>query len=60
MRMADIPYMNLAGEDLNPDRGHVFHVTFPKDWKTSDVIAIFANSVGGVQGRNSQILLNSC
>ena len=37
MKIADIPYMNLAGEDLKPDRGHVFHITFPSEWKTSDI-----------------------
>ena len=49
MRMADIPYLNLDGVDIEPERGHVFHVTFPKEWKTSDVAAIFSGSVGGVQ-----------
>ena len=37
MKMTDIPYMNLAAEDLQPDRGHVFHLTFPKEWKTADI-----------------------
>ena len=37
MKIADIPYMNLAGDDLSPERSHVFHVEFPKEWKTSDL-----------------------
>ena len=37
MRIADIPYMNLAGEDLKPDRDHVFHISFPAEWKTADI-----------------------
>ena len=49
MRMADIPYLNLEGVDIEPERDHVFQVTFPKEWKTSDVAAIFSASVGPVQ-----------
>jgi len=41
MRINDIPYINLAGDDLVPDRGHVFHITFPKEWKSSDIIHLF-------------------
>ena len=37
MKIADIPYMNLAGDDLCPERAHVFHVQFPKEWKTADL-----------------------
>eukprot|EP00092_Neocalanus_flemingeri_P106421 GFUD01136549.1.p1 GENE.GFUD01136549.1~~GFUD01136549.1.p1 ORF type:complete len:612 (+),score=182.67 GFUD01136549.1:44-1879(+) len=43
MRIADIPYMNLAGEDLKPDRGHVFHITFPAEWKTADLVHLFSS-----------------
>jgi len=42
MKIADIPYMNLTGEDLKPERSHVFHVQFPKEWKTSDIIHLFS------------------
>jgi len=42
MKIADIPYMNLAGEDLKPDRGHVFHITFPSEWRTSDIVHLFS------------------
>jgi len=41
MKISDIPYMNLAGEDLKPERAHVFHVQFPKEWKTQDLIHLF-------------------
>jgi len=42
MRIADIPYMNLAGEDLKPDRDHVFHISFPAEWKTADIVHLFS------------------
>jgi len=42
MKIADIPYMNLAGEDLKPERSHVFHVTFPEQWKTADLVHLFS------------------
>ncbi|GAB6021420.1 Poly(A)-specific ribonuclease pnldc1 [Chamberlinius hualienensis] len=42
MLVQDIPYMNLADEDVKPNRDHVFHVRFPKDWKTSDLIQLFS------------------
>ncbi|TRY79724.1 hypothetical protein TCAL_13099 [Tigriopus californicus] len=48
MRIADIPYMNLAGEDISPNRDHVFHVTFPSEWKTSDLVNLFS-AFGNVQ-----------
>ncbi|XP_013416791.1 poly(A)-specific ribonuclease PARN-like [Lingula anatina] len=41
-RVQDIPYMNLAGPDLQPSRDHVFHLSFPKEWKTSDISQLFA------------------
>ncbi|KAK7502466.1 hypothetical protein BaRGS_00006419, partial [Batillaria attramentaria] len=42
MRIADIPYMNLTGSDLDPNRDHVFHITFPKEWRSSDINHLFA------------------
>ncbi|XP_064601718.1 poly(A)-specific ribonuclease PARN-like [Liolophura sinensis] len=42
MRVVDIPYMNLAGPDLEPNRDHVFHVSFPKEWKGSDIFQLFS------------------
>ena len=45
MKIADIPYMNLAGEDLKPDRGHVFHITFPAEWRTSDIGEEFVTNI---------------
>uniref|UniRef100_T1JBS2 Poly(A)-specific ribonuclease PARN n=1 Tax=Strigamia maritima TaxID=126957 RepID=T1JBS2_STRMM len=41
MRVQDIPYINLNGEDELPPRTHVFHVKFPKEWKTSDLVQLF-------------------
>lgn len=42
MRVADIPYMNLSGEDIQPDRSHVFHIQFPGEWKRSDLDLLFS------------------
>ncbi|XP_052769212.1 poly(A)-specific ribonuclease PARN-like isoform X2 [Mya arenaria] len=42
MRSQDIPYMDLTAPDLNPSRDHVFHITFPTEWKTSDISALFS------------------
>ncbi|XP_048350250.1 poly(A)-specific ribonuclease PARN isoform X2 [Sphaerodactylus townsendi] len=41
MRVMDIPYLNLEGPDLEPKRDHVLYVTFPKEWKTSDLYQLF-------------------
>ncbi|XP_041959548.1 poly(A)-specific ribonuclease PARN isoform X1 [Alosa sapidissima] len=42
MRIIDIPYLNLSGPDLQPKRDHVLYVTFPKEWKTSDLYQLFS------------------
>ncbi|XP_063171077.1 poly(A)-specific ribonuclease PARN [Candoia aspera] len=42
MRVMDIPYLNLEGPDLQPKRDHVLYVTFPKEWKTSDLYQLFS------------------
>lgn len=42
MRILDIPYLNLGGPDVPPNREHVFHITFPTDWKTQDLLTLFA------------------
>lgn len=41
MRIADIPYLNLDGPDLEVSRDHVFHITFPKEWRMSDLHSLF-------------------
>ncbi|CAL1547260.1 unnamed protein product [Lymnaea stagnalis] len=41
MRIADIPYLNLDGPDLEVSRDHVFHITFPKEWRISDLQSLF-------------------
>ncbi|XP_063284911.1 poly(A)-specific ribonuclease PARN isoform X2 [Pelobates fuscus] len=48
MRIMDIPYLNLEGPDLQPKRDHVLHVTFPKEWKTSDLYQLFS-AFGNIQ-----------
>ncbi|XP_014664597.1 PREDICTED: poly(A)-specific ribonuclease PARN-like isoform X2 [Priapulus caudatus] len=42
MMVVDIPYMNLVGADLKPNRDHVFHVSFPASWRTSDIVQLFS------------------
>ncbi|PSN44566.1 Poly(A)-specific ribonuclease PARN [Blattella germanica] len=42
MRVQDCPYIDLAGQDPVPPRGHVFFISFPKEWKTSDIIQLFS------------------
>uniref|UniRef100_K1R7D7 Poly(A)-specific ribonuclease PARN n=1 Tax=Magallana gigas TaxID=29159 RepID=K1R7D7_MAGGI len=42
MRISDIPYLDLAGDDVLPSRDHVFHVTFPKEWKAPDLYQLFS------------------
>ena len=39
---SDISYINLAAEDIVPYRSHVFHLTFPAEWKTADIIHLFS------------------
>ncbi|XP_073447184.1 poly(A)-specific ribonuclease PARN isoform X2 [Aquarana catesbeiana] len=48
MRVMDIPYLNLEGPDLLPKRDNVLHVTFPKEWKTSDLYQLFS-AFGNIQ-----------
>ena len=40
--------MDLAGEDLKPSRDHVFHLRFPKEWKTQDLKQLFQEQFGDV------------
>ena len=42
MKTIDLPYLNLAGADLSPNRDHVFFVTFPRSWKSSDLRQLFS------------------
>lgn len=42
MRIIDVPYMNLDGADLVPSREHVFHVTFPTEWRSNDLVQLFS------------------
>ncbi|XP_006617598.1 poly(A)-specific ribonuclease PARN-like isoform X1 [Apis dorsata] len=41
-RLKDVPYINLVGDDPNPSRDHVFHLTFPKEWKFNDISHLFS------------------
>lgn len=41
MMSQDIPYFNLDGDDLVPDRNHVFHITFPREWTQNDIRELF-------------------
>nr|XP_054763841.1 poly(A)-specific ribonuclease PARN-like [Lytechinus pictus] len=40
-RIADMPYLNLDGPDLQPSRDHIFHVRFPSEWKSVDLYDLF-------------------
>ena len=42
MKTFDLPYINLGGSDLKPNHDHVFHVTFPSEWKPSDLRQLFS------------------
>ena len=48
LRIPDVPYLNLAGDDLDPNRDHVFHLQFPPEWKFSDITQLFS-AFGPVQ-----------
>ncbi|CAB4057115.1 PARN [Lepeophtheirus salmonis] len=54
MRINDVPYLNLDGDDIFPDRSHVFYVTFPSLWKTTDLNSLFS-SFGNVQIKSSRL-----
>lgn len=41
MRITDIPYMNVAGDDLPLSREHMFHVQFTADKKRHDIQTVF-------------------
>ncbi|CAH0719594.1 unnamed protein product, partial [Brenthis ino] len=38
----DSPYINLTGDDPSPSRDHVFHLTFPKEWRWNDINQLFS------------------
>ncbi|VEN43084.1 unnamed protein product [Callosobruchus maculatus] len=42
MTLLDNQFINLGGKDLNPPRDHVFHLSFPKEWKTNDISQLFS------------------
>nr|XP_023028571.1 poly(A)-specific ribonuclease PARN-like [Leptinotarsa decemlineata] len=42
MFLTDNQYLHLAGEDLRVSRDHVFHLTFPKDWKLNNILQLFS------------------
>ncbi|XP_012535917.1 poly(A)-specific ribonuclease PARN isoform X2 [Monomorium pharaonis] len=46
-RLKDVPYINLAGKDPIPSRDHIFHLTFPKEWKHADISNLFSPYGGG-------------
>lgn len=46
-RLKDFPYINLVGKDPNPSRDHVFHLTFPREWKHAEISQIFSPFGGG-------------
>ncbi|XP_017879496.1 poly(A)-specific ribonuclease PARN-like isoform X2 [Ceratina calcarata] len=47
-RLKDMPYINITGDDPKPSREHVFHLTFPREWKFNDISQLFS-PFGGIQ-----------
>ena len=43
----DIRFLNFESDDVIPNRDHVFHMTFPKEWKTTELSQMFS-AFGGV------------
>lgn len=43
MMSPDIQSFNMAGNEVIPSRGHVLHVTFPKQWRKHDLVQLFQN-----------------
>ena len=43
----DLKYMDLDKDDIVLVRNHVFHLTFPKDWKANNIHTLF-NDFGGL------------
>lgn len=43
----DIQCLNMEEEEPVPNRDHVFHITFPKEWKTNELYHLFS-AFGGV------------
>ncbi|XP_055943527.1 poly(A)-specific ribonuclease PARN-like isoform X1 [Argiope bruennichi] len=41
LRHFDINGLNLCGPDPEPNRDNVFHVSFPEEWKTIDLVELF-------------------
>ncbi|XP_065558644.1 poly(A)-specific ribonuclease PARN-like isoform X2 [Artemia franciscana] len=41
MRSIDVKYMNIGGEELQTERSNVFYATFPRHWKSIDLISLF-------------------
>ncbi|KAK9883461.1 hypothetical protein WA026_001640 [Henosepilachna vigintioctopunctata] len=42
MRLQDNQFIHFGGVDPKPSRDHVFHISFPKDWKVSDIQQLFS------------------
>lgn len=43
MMSPDIQSFNMAGNEVIPSRGHVLHVTFPRQWRKHDLVLLFQN-----------------
>lgn len=42
MTLTDNQYINLAGDDMIVSRDHIFYLTFPSDWKLSNIQQLFS------------------
>lgn len=60
MRIADT-HLNVSGPDTVPSRDHVFHLTFPKDWRHNEINQLFSPYgsvyVGWINDRSAWISL---
>uniref|UniRef100_A0A182NHZ9 Poly(A)-specific ribonuclease RNA-binding domain-containing protein n=1 Tax=Anopheles dirus TaxID=7168 RepID=A0A182NHZ9_9DIPT len=41
LRLNDINYINLSGKEPSQNRDHIFFVTFPETWRSSDIVSKF-------------------
>lgn len=44
----DLDHYFLGGDEIRPDRDHVYHVSFPSQWNTQSIVQLFA-PYGSVQ-----------
>ena len=38
----DLKHLNFGGDDVVVNRGHLYHLTFPSQWKSTDLYQLFS------------------